>query len=250
MTSTDAILPEALRRGLSLFAQQPARTNASNGYLDLLGHEENEAASPIQSLWTSGIGAALYDPVQALSRQLFTPTRLPAFALDLPAGGNVLDIGCGPGNLTAELAGAVGPSGLALGLDVSVPMLERAVRTRAGDNVGFLRADARALPFRDGAFDAVTSLLALQLIPEPLNVLTEMTRVLAPGAKLTVLVPSATGSLFHLLSTALGNPGKVEFFDPDDVANTLHDRGMTTVHTRQNGSLLWVTARKTGTASS
>ena len=62
-----------------------------------------------------------------------------------------------PGNVTASLARAAGPDGLALGVDISEPMLARAVDAQAGPNVGFLRADAQQLPFRDATFDAVTS---------------------------------------------------------------------------------------------
>ena len=58
------------------------------------------------------------------------------------------------GNVTASLARAAGPGGLALGVDISEPMLSRAVAAQAGPNVGFLRADAQRLPFRDATFDA------------------------------------------------------------------------------------------------
>jgi hypothetical protein len=84
----------------------------------------------------------------------------------------------------------------------------------------------------------------LQLIPEPLTVLGQMTRVLAPGAPLTVLVPTAAGTLFHRLSDLLGNRGRIEFFEPDEVAEALHGHGMASVHTRQSGPFLWAMARK------
>src|SRR5437763_3081915 len=119
MTATNPALPVALQRALPLFASPPADVEASRGYLDLLGGQTDQSTSPIQSLWASDIGARLYDPVQALTRRFFTPTRLPASALRLPSGAHVLDVGCGPGNITAQLGRAIGSSGLALGLDVS-----------------------------------------------------------------------------------------------------------------------------------
>jgi arsenite methyltransferase len=244
MSQTGERLPEAVERALPLMADPPATPDVSRGYLELLGGQPYESTGPIQSAWVSGVGAALYDRVQSLNRRLFTPTRLPASALRLPPGGRVLDVGCGPGNVTARLGRAVGSEGLALGVDVSEPMLERAVRAEAAGNVGFLRADARDLPFRDATFDAVVSLLVLQLIPEPLTVLGQMTRVLAPGAPLTVLVPTAAGTLFHRLSDLLGNRGRIEFFEPDEVAEALHGHGMASVHTRQSGPFLWAMARK------
>ena len=68
--------------------------------------------------------------------------------------------------MTASLARAAGPDGLALGVDISEPMLARAVRAEAGPQVGFLRADAQRLPLRDETFDAAVSIAMLQLIPE------------------------------------------------------------------------------------
>jgi arsenite methyltransferase len=244
MTSVDRSLPAALQRALPLLADPPPAFDTDRGYLDLLGSRPPESPGPIQSLWASGIGATFYDHVQSVSRRVLTPSHLPDSATDLPPGARVLDIGCGPGNITATLGNAVGPSGLALGLDVSEPMLERAVQAEAGGNTGFLRADARALPFHESTFDAVVSLLALQLVPEPFTVLEQMTRVLVAGGKLTILVPTAAGSLFHRLSTLLGNKAGVEFFEPEEVADTLHANGMESVHTRQRGSFLWIAARK------
>jgi ubiquinone/menaquinone biosynthesis C-methylase UbiE len=66
--------------------------------------------------------------------------------LNIPAGGIALDVGCGPGTVTASVARAAGPGGLALGLDLPQAMLARAVRAEAGPQIGFLRADAQRLP--------------------------------------------------------------------------------------------------------
>lgn len=242
ITTTD--LSPALRRALSLLVSPPPAVDAYHGYLNLLGEHPSEPSGPIQSLWASKIGSALYDHVQSLGRRVVAVVNPPPAFLRLPWGGRVLDIGCGPGNVTGGLGRVVGPHGLALGLDVSAAMLERAVRAHATDNVGFLRADARELPFRDGGFDAVISLLALQLIPEPLAALGEMSRVLVPGALLGVLVPTVVDSLLHRVSNLLGNPGHLEFFHPDEVADTLDGCHMRHVHTQQNGPFLWIIARK------
>jgi trans-aconitate methyltransferase len=56
--------------------------------------------------------------------------------------------------------------GLALGVDISEPMLARAVSAEAGPQIGFLRADAQRLPLRDETVDAVVSVAVLQLIPD------------------------------------------------------------------------------------
>jgi arsenite methyltransferase len=246
MTAADQSVPEAIERALPLLVSPPAEPDVSRGYLDLLGGQTIEATGPIQSLWASGLGSALYDHTQTLSRRVLAGWQFPESALNLPQGGRALDIGCGPGTVTGKLGRAVGPSGLALGLDVSAPMLERAVRTETDRNVGFLRADARELPFPPETFDGVISLLTLQLIPEPLPVLANMTKVLVPDGQLTILVPTAAGTLMHRAFDLFGVKGGLTFFKPDEVAKTLHDNGMERVHTRQSGTFLQVTAHKAG----
>jgi len=112
--------------------------------------------------------------------------QLPIDWLEIPVGGVALDVGSGPGNITAALARAAGPEGLALGIDISEPMLSRAVSAEAKPNVGFLRADAQQLPFRDETFDAATSLAVLQLIRHPVVMMKEAARVLRPGGRLVI----------------------------------------------------------------
>ena len=78
--------------------------------------------------------------------------------------------------------------GQIVGLDLSLGMLQQA-RDKLGDygeRVSFVWEDASRLPFDDGAFDAVTSLEALEFLPSPREALTEMVRVLAPGGVLMV----------------------------------------------------------------
>src|SRR5690349_6828521 len=75
-------------------------------------------------------------------------------------GGRVLDVACGTGDLALELAGRVAPGGEVLGCDFSEGMLDharaKAARRVAGAAVCFEWADALALPYDDGAFDAAT----------------------------------------------------------------------------------------------
>jgi SAM-dependent methyltransferase len=245
MSAPDETIPEALRRALPLMANPPKTPDVTHGYLDLLGEQRaGESPGPIQSLWNSTIGSGLYHTVQAVLRKVLLTTNLPESVLRLEPGSQVLDVGCGPGNLTTKVGNIVGSSGLALGLDVSAPMLRRAVEAGPPPQVGFLRGDARELPFHDDTFDAVISLLALQLIPEPLTTLRGMIRTLSPGAPLAVLVPSAANTVMHWISGVSGNPGGIEFFDPDEVSEFLLDQNIRSVHTRQNGTFLWILGRK------
>ena len=132
MTDVHISLPPALRRALDLLTDPPADPDVSKGYLDLLGSAEDDGVSknngPIQAAWASPIGSMLYDNAQAISRRLLSVWELPIEWLNIPAGGTALDVGSGPGNVTASLARAAGPDGMALGVDISEAMLTRAVR--------------------------------------------------------------------------------------------------------------------------
>lgn len=101
----------------------------------------------------------------------------------LAPGMRVLDVGCGPGSITIDLAALVAP-GEAMGIDaVEAPLGEaRAAADEAGvANVTFEVADGTALPFDDGAFDVVHAHQVLQHVPDPVRMLREMRRVTRPG---------------------------------------------------------------------
>ncbi|GLY65292.1 class I SAM-dependent methyltransferase [Amycolatopsis taiwanensis] len=239
----DESVPAVFERVLPLLAPPPEHPEFRAGYLDLLGAQGEKSSGPIQSLWESGMGSAAYDHLQSFARRVLPWFQLPASARP-PTGGRVLDVGCGPGNVTAQLGRAVGLSGLAIGIDVSPPMLARAARAETSDSVGFIRADARRLPFADATFDLVTSIAALQLIPEPHRVLAGMTRVLAPGGRLAVMVPTPRGGLLNQATKLIGDRSGLSFFDATEVAESLQAAGAATVHTHRTGPTLWITARR------
>jgi len=83
--------------------------------------------------------------------------------LDPNPGERVLDLGCGTGHLTAEIARAVGADGVVLGLDRSGEMVARA--REAHPDLAFVRADARAFAAAE-PFDAVFSNAALHWVPD------------------------------------------------------------------------------------
>ncbi|MGI9952300.1 methyltransferase domain-containing protein [Moorellaceae bacterium AZ2] len=101
------------------------------------------------------------------------------------ASTEILDIGCGTGNFSLELA----RRGVKVtGIDVSEPMLARAREKAAQEGVAvrFLRSDARRLPFPDESFDAVVSVTALEFVPDLGAALQEAYRVLKTGGRLVV----------------------------------------------------------------
>jgi arsenite methyltransferase len=245
MTDLDTQLPPALRRALELLSDPPANPDVRNGYLDLLGDQpaggvpKNTGA--IQAAWASPFGSLFYDSAQALSRRLMVSFRHPIEWLAIPQGGVALDVGCGPGSVTASLARAAGPDGLALGVDVSKPMLARAVRAQAGPQTGFMLADAQQLPLRDETVDAVVSIAVLQLIPDPKAALTEMGRVLRPGGRLAVMVPTAgpAARLWRNLPIA-----GARAFGEDELGDILEDHGFTRVRITNFGSIQWVRGKR------
>lgn len=240
-------LPPALRRAMELLADPPANPDVSKGYLDLLADAPVDRLAParntglIQAAWASGIGSMVYDNVQVIVRKVLSAWQLPIDWLSIPPGGVVLDVGSGPGNVTAQLAHVAGPDGLALGVDISEPMLARAVSAQAGPNIGFLRVDAQALPFRDDTVDAITSLAVLQLVPNPAAAVAEMARVLKPGGRIAVMVPTAgpAGPLFRIFPNA-----GATFFGDDELGDLFEDVGFAGVRTKNWGPVQWVRARR------
>ena len=90
------------------------------------------------------------------------------------AGQRVLDVGCGPGALTSELVGRLGPAAVAA-VDPSAPFVEAAKARHPGVDVQ--RASAEDLPFPDEAFDAALAQLVVHFMADPVAGLREMARV-------------------------------------------------------------------------
>jgi demethylmenaquinone methyltransferase/2-methoxy-6-polyprenyl-1,4-benzoquinol methylase len=108
-------------------------------------------------------------------------------------GQHALDVCCGTGDWTIALAEAVGPQGKVAGLDFSQNMLkvgEQKVKQRQLDQVSLIHGNAMELPFEDNSFDYVTIGFGLRNVPDYMQVLKEMNRVLKPGGKAVCLETS------------------------------------------------------------
>ena len=117
----------------------------------------------------------------------FTERLLSAAAIEVTD--RVLDIGCGNGQ-TARLAARRASPGLALGVDLSAAMLERARRDAADEgltNVRFERADAQVHAFPTGAFDVAVSRFGVMFFDDPVAAFTNICRALQPGGHLAFL---------------------------------------------------------------
>lgn len=109
-------------------------------------------------------------------------------ALGQVRGGQVLDLGCGDGLFSIELARR---GALVEALDISSTALDRA-RWRAkelGLSISFVHGSATRLPYQDSYFDIVLSNCVLEHIPEDVKVLQEISRVLKPGGRMVITVP-------------------------------------------------------------
>ena len=164
----------------------------------------------------------------------------------LPAGGRVIDLGCGPGHHSALLA----ERGFQVtGVDYSPAMLERA-RTKARARaltVDFEQADLTGdLPGFPAPFDGALCVSVLQVIADPDAFLGRVGRLLRPGGHLLIEVPlpgsgisvPATPlrpmdrTILHVKHLVARLPGAVRRYPPDQLAAMLAGAGLVTVDTR------------------
>jgi ubiquinone/menaquinone biosynthesis C-methylase UbiE len=103
----------------------------------------------------------------------------------LRSGDRVLDVGCGTGVVTRDLAQRVGHEGHVVGIDPSTRLIEEAARriekNDLKERIEFRCADGAALPFPDGSFDLVVASAVFGHIPNGPEVLAEMVRVARPA---------------------------------------------------------------------
>jgi len=129
------------------------------------------------------VAAEAYDRFMGRYSRLLAPQL--ADLAGVGAGQRVLDVGCGPGALTAELVARLGPSSVAA-VDPSEPFVA-AIRSRF-PGVDVHEASAERLPFDDRAFDAALAQLVVHFMADPVAGLTEMARVTRPGGVVAACV--------------------------------------------------------------
>jgi SAM-dependent methyltransferase len=129
------------------------------------------------------VAADAYDRYMGAWSRLLSP-QLVAFA-DVRRGHRVLDVGCGPGALTAELSGLLGPEAVTA-VDPSESFVIAARARHPGVDVR--RATAEALPFSDAAFDVVLAQLVVHFMTDPVAALNEMRRVTRQGGMVAACV--------------------------------------------------------------
>jgi len=163
--------------------------------------------------------------------------------LNLTAGQRVIDLGCGTGPTTVELAKRVAPDGQVLGVDIADDMLARA-RHRAANggvrNVEFLRADVQIHDLGDSSFDAAYSRFGVMFFGDPVAAFGNVHKALRPGGLLSfvswqgvfenewMLIPGAavasvTGSLPPMPQP--GEPGPFSLADSELIRTVLGSSG-------------------------
>ena len=108
-------------------------------------------------------------------------------ALRLQPGEAILDIGCGPGYLTLELARQAGHNGRVIGIETSQPMLDVATaRCAQFGHASFHLADATSLPFDDASLDAVAVVQVYLFVPDLTRAFADPARAHKPGGRAVI----------------------------------------------------------------
>lgn len=156
------------------------------------------------------VGGAAREAYQAWARSFHgaaflrrSAERNAAFLLPhLQPGQRVVDIGCGPGAITAGLAERVAP-GEVLGLDRDGAYVDEARSRWTAPNLRFAEADAAELPLDDDSVDLAFLHAVLQHVESPADVLREVRRVVRPGGLVAVGDADLDGFLIHPVTDGL-----------------------------------------------
>ena len=192
--------------------------------------------------WNTAAGQTWARYHDDLDRQLAPLGREVLRTLALQAGERVLDVGCGCGHTTLEIAAHVGPPGRAVGVDVSGPMLAVARERAAASGlptIEFHEADASSLDLSRAPFDAIYSRFGVMFFADPVRAFTNLARGLKTAGRLGfvcwrpltenpwMLRPLDAGRRFlpELPPTDPTAPGPFAFADADRVRGILEAAG-------------------------
>ena len=202
-------------------------------------HEEQVAA------WNGRAGDAWVEAQEGLDRMFVPFEELLAEAVPAGSGQAVLDVGCGTGATTLAIARRLGPTGGAVGVDISEPMLGLARRRaeRDGSRAAFLVADAQTHPFEPASFDLIVSRFGVMFFGDPVRAFANLRGALTNGGSLraiawrgpadnpfmTTAERAAAPLLPNLPARRPDGPGQFAFADRQKVAKILEDGGWTAI---------------------
>ena len=251
-------------RVIRLLQNPPDELDTSAGYLDLLAPSTEPPPSLAQTVMQSTFLPHIYEKVwRPIGFNLakgwpIGPDTATEHALardwlglaqpddTVKPSVNVLDVACGPGNVTRALAAGVADTSLVIGLDASETMLTRAAAdTPATAPVGYVRGNAVDLPFRDATFDAVCCFGALYLFDDPWTALDGMTRVLKPAGHLIILTSRRPLTLPTGIARAVvRRTTGITVFGDQEITSALADRGFTHIKHRRYPLMQLVAAQR------
>ena len=191
--------------------------------------------------WNDAVGRTWVMLHQRLDRQLQPIGRAAMAKAGFAPGRQVLDVGCGCGETSFELAAEVAP-GAVVGLDVSAMLLDVAradAAARGITNLDFILADAQVHVFPQAAFDVVFSRFGVMFFEDPVAAFTNIRPALKPGGRLAfccwrgarenlwlALPGQAVGHLLPPMPPADPNaPGPMAFADRDRLNRILAAAG-------------------------
>jgi ubiquinone/menaquinone biosynthesis C-methylase UbiE len=192
--------------------------------------------------WNHATGKRWLERHQAVDWQIASFGRPAMDRADIRPGQRILDIGCGCGETTLELARRVGASGSVMGVDISLMLIE-AARQLAKESglasVRFEAADAQTFPFDAESFDLAFSRFGIMFFDDPEAAFGNLRRAVRPGGRLGFLCwPSPRDNLFmtipveaasrHIAFPQSGDPnapGPFAFADPSQVSRILSRSG-------------------------
>jgi SAM-dependent methyltransferase len=147
---------------------------------------ETDAGNAGQVASWNGLAGRRWVEHQEFMDRLLAPVSEALFgAIALQPGAHVIDIGCGSGGTTLELARRVGPSGRVVGLDISAPLLARArERAQRDAPVSFVEADATLYRFVPADADLLFSRFGVMFFADPVRAFANIRKGLKPGARL------------------------------------------------------------------
>lgn len=137
--------------------------------------------------WNEKGGPKWVQHQETLDRQIGPHGAAMIQAAAVRPGETVLDIGCGCGGTTLEIAREVGPGGRVTGLDISGPMLGLARRRASALGLGnteFLHGDAQVFKLPAGHFDVAVSRFGIMFFEDPVAAFKNIFRALKPGGRL------------------------------------------------------------------
>jgi arsenite methyltransferase len=166
------------------------RVEIEKTYTDVSTDPAKDFLFPTGRSWAEDLGyPSELANVPERSVESFAGVANPHVLGRIEPGQVVLDLGCGAGTDLLIAAQMVGPEGRAIGIDMTVTMLERARRSAAEmglENVELHQGLIESLPLEDESVDVVISNGVIDLVPDKDAVFAEIDRVLRPGGRLQV----------------------------------------------------------------